>query len=263
MLSMRVTSADETAASDRHLRASLFKPTDGRLARLNRRVSITISIALVRSLRFNPNVMSVSLIAIGLASAWLFARGEYVTGVAAALLSWLASMLDGCDGELARLQYKESALGCWIDTIGDYIYYVALFAGITIGVVRATGWPGFLWIGAALGAGMLLSFGLLIVLRWRITDGRPEQFRVRARQHIERSGTPWTRLLAELETCATRATMPYGIVAFAILDLMPLVLVLAAIGAQVFWISLATQAGSLLREHGTPHQLARPGRTVP
>jgi phosphatidylglycerophosphate synthase len=263
MLSMRVSSADEAAESERRLRASLFKPTDGRLARLNRRMSIPISIALARSLRLDPNVMSVSLIAIGLASAWLFARGYYATGVVAALLSWVASMLDGCDGELARLQYKESALCCWIDTIGDYIYYVALFAGITIGIVRATGRNEFLWIGAALGAGMLLSFGMLIVLRWRITDGRPEQLRARARQHIERSGTPWTRIFAKLETCATRATMPYGIVAFAILDLLPVVLVLAAIGAQVYWISLATQAGSLLREHAAPHQLARPGRTVP
>jgi phosphatidylglycerophosphate synthase len=248
MLSMRVSTDAEAERSERRLRASIFKPTDGRLARLNRRVSIPISVVMIRFLRFDPNAMSVALTLVGLYAAWLFSRGEYATGIAAALLSWVASMLDGCDGELARLQYKESVFGCWLDTIGDYVYYMALFTGITIGVVRTTAWPGFLWVGAALGAGMLLTLGLLVLLRWRITNGRPDQLRVRARRHIAGSGKRWTRMAIQVETCATRATMPYGIVAFAILNLLPALIVLAAIGAQLYWIVLATQAGSMLRK---------------
>jgi phosphatidylglycerophosphate synthase len=251
-LSMRVSTADEAAMSERRLRASIFKATDGRLARVNRRVSIPISVALIRSIRLGPNAMSVALTGLGLYAGWLFSRGEYATGIAAALLSWVASMLDGCDGELARLQYKESAFGCWLDTIGDYIYYVALFAGITVGVARSSGSAAFIWIGAALGAGMLLTFGMLIVLRWRITNGRPEELRVRTERHIGGTGRRWMRVAAELESCATRATMPYGIVAFAILDLLPAVVVLASFAAHAYWITLATQAGSLLRQHRPP-----------
>ena len=70
-------------------------------------------------------------------------------GVLAAFLSLAASILDGCDGEIARLKYQESALGCWIETVGDYSYYIAIFIGLTFGAVRQTGMPVFYWIGAS------------------------------------------------------------------------------------------------------------------
>ena len=62
-------------------------------------------------------------------------------------LSLAASVLDGCDGEIARLKYQESALGCWIETFGDYWYYIAIFIGLTIGAVRQTHVEAFYWIG--------------------------------------------------------------------------------------------------------------------
>src|SRR4029077_20801957 len=145
-----------------------------------------------------PNQLSVMLVAIGFYSAWLFSTGSYVAGVVGAFLSLAASVLDGCDGEIARLKYQESALGCWIETFGDYSYYVAIFAGLTVGAVTRTGWQGFYWLrgapagrtvgavtrpgwqgfywlGAIAMAGLLLSFALLIYLRSRITAGQPDK----------------------------------------------------------------------------------------
>ena len=69
-----------------------------------------------------------------------------------------ASILDGCDGEIARLKYQESALGCWIETFGDYSYYIAIFIGLTVGAVRQTGYELFYWVGGAALAGSLLTF---------------------------------------------------------------------------------------------------------
>ncbi len=71
----------------------------------------------------------------------------------------------------SRARYQESALGCWIETFGDYSYYIAIFIGLTIGAVRQTGWDGFYWVGGVALAGTLLSFALLIYLRTRITAG--------------------------------------------------------------------------------------------
>jgi hypothetical protein len=48
-------------------------------------------------------------------------------------------------------------------------------------------------------------------------------------------------VVAKLSTVATRATMPYGIVGFAVLGLLPIVVVLSTIGAQIYWISLARE----------------------
>jgi phosphatidylglycerophosphate synthase len=249
-----VSTQAELAAAERRLRESIVKPTDGRVARLNRRMSIPISIALIRWTRCSPNVMSVLLIALGLYAGWLFSIGTYVSGVVAAAFSLAASILDGCDGELARLQYKDSTFGVWVDTLGDYSYYLAIFTGLTIGAVHQTRWPGFWWIGGALISGSLLTFALLILLRRRITRGRPERLRSTAQSHFEHRGTRWTALAVQVSTVATRATMPYGILAFALAGALPALVVLAAVGANVYWICLSLELGRLLGDapHATP-----------
>ena len=103
-------------------------------------------------------------------------------------------MLDGCDGEIARLKYQESALGCWIETFGDYSYYIAIFLGLTIGAVRQTGWDAFYWIGGIALCGTLLTFALLIYLRTRITAGQPEKLHAIARERFKAEATLWSRL---------------------------------------------------------------------
>jgi phosphatidylglycerophosphate synthase len=243
---VRVASRRDLPRAERDLRQSVFKPTDGRLGRFNRRISIPLSVALIRWMRLSPHVMSILIIGLGLYAGWLFSVGRYVTGVLAALVSLAASILDGSDGELARLQYKESAFGCWLDTVGDYTYYLAIFAGLTVGTVRQTGWSGYWWIGAALLVGTLLTFALMTLLRRRITGGQPDQFRTIAKSYFYGTRKRWAFIVAKLSTCATRATMPYGIMALALLNLLPVVLILAALGAQIYWISLAVQLRKLL-----------------
>ena len=130
-------------------------------------------------------------------------------------------MLDGCDGEIARLKYQESALGCWIETFGDYSYYLAIFAGLTIGAVRQTHWDVFYWLGGVALAGMLLSFGLLIFLRSRITAGRPEKLHAVAKARFKSEPTLWSRIVWRMSFVATRAAMPYGIMAFSLLYALP------------------------------------------
>ena len=66
-------------------------------------MSLPISIALIRT-PLTANQLSVMLVALGLYSAWLFSIGHYWTGVLGGFLSLAASVLDGCDGEIARAQ---------------------------------------------------------------------------------------------------------------------------------------------------------------
>jgi phosphatidylglycerophosphate synthase len=177
MLAIRIANPAHLAAAEEALRRATYKDTDAKIARFNRRMSLPISIALIAT-PLTANQLSIILVAIGFYSAWLFSLGHYWTGVVAAFLSLAASVLDGYDGEIARLKYQESALGCWIVTFGDYSYYLAIFAGLTIGAVRQTHWDVFYWLGGIALAGTLLSFGLLIFLRSRITAGRPEKLRM-------------------------------------------------------------------------------------
>ena len=236
-LALRITTGQELAAAEHAIRRSSYKDTDATIARFNRRMSLPISVALMRT-PLTANQLSVMLVAIGLSAAWLFSLGHYWTGLLAAFLSVAASVLDGCDGEIARLKYQESALGCWIETLGDYTYYIAIFVGLTIGAVRQTGWPGLYWIGGLALAGTLTTFGLLIFLRNRITAGRPERLHAIAGERFTSEATWLTRLLWRISFVATRAAMPYGIVALALIDALPAVIVLAAVGANVYWMAL-------------------------
>ena len=244
-LAVRVRTHAELKAAEATIRRSSFKDTDNTLARFNRRLSLPLSIALLRT-PLTANQLSVMLVALGFYSAWLFSLGHYGAGVFAALLSLAASILDGCDGEIARLKYQESALGCWIETFGDYSYYVAIFIGLTIGAVRHTHSDAYYWLGAFALAGTLLSFALLIYLRTRITAGRPERLHAIAAERFKAEPTFWSRLIWRLSFTATRSAMPYGIFAFALVNLLPAIVVLAAIGSNIYWISLVVRLRALL-----------------
>jgi phosphatidylglycerophosphate synthase len=220
--------------------------TDAKVARFNRRMSLPISIALIPT-PLTANQLSMMLVTLGFYSAWLFSAGHYAAGVLGAFLSLAASVLDGCDGEIARLKYQESALGCWIETFGDYSYYIAIFIGLTIGAVRQTGYDAFYWIGGLALAGTLLSFALLIFLRSRITAGQPEKLHAIARERFKAAGESiWSRLIWRVSFVATRAAMPYGIMAFALVGALPGIVLLAALGANIYWVSIVIKLRHLL-----------------
>ena len=245
MLAVRIADPAQLVEAEETIRRASYKDTDAKIARFNRRISLPISVKLIPT-PLTANQLSIILVAIGFYSAWLFSLGHYWTGVLAAFLSLAASVLDGCDGEIARLKYQESALGCWIETFGDYSYYLAIFAGLTIGAVRQTHWDVFYWLGGVALAGTLLSFGLLIFLRSRITAGRPEKLHAVAKERFKSEPTFWSRIIWRMSFVATRAAMPYGIMAFSLLYALPGIVVLAAIGANVYWMSLVMKMPHLL-----------------
>ena len=245
MLAVRIADPAQLVEAEETIRRASYKDTDAKIARFNRRISLPISVKLIPT-PLTANQLSIILVAIGFYSAWLFSLGHYWTGVLAAFLSLAASVLDGCDGEIARLKYQESALGCWIETFGDYSYYLAIFAGLTIGAVRQTHWDAFYWLGGVALAGMLLSFVILVFLRARITGGRPEKLHAVARERFKSVPTFWSRAIWRMSFVATRATMPYGIMAFALVYALPGIVVLAAIGANVYWMSLVMKMPHLL-----------------
>jgi phosphatidylglycerophosphate synthase len=246
-LALRIPDAPALTAAEQIIRRSSYKDTDNTLARFNRSMSLPISVALIRT-PLTANQLSVALVALGFYSAWLFSTGNFWAGVLGGFLSLAASVMDGCDGEIARLKYQESALGCWIETFGDYSYYIAIFIGLTVGAVRRTGWHGFYWLGGIALAGTLVAFALLIYLRSRITAGQPEKLHTIAAARFQQEETWWSRVIWRISFVATRSAMPYGIFALSLVGLLPLVVVLAAIGSNTYWISMVLKLRHLLGE---------------
>ena len=247
MLALRIVDPSDLSLAEATIRRSSFKDTDATIARFNRRISLPISVALIRT-PLTANQLSVMLVAVGFYSAWLFSLGHYWTGVLGGFLSLAASVLDGCDGEIARLKYQESALGCWIETFGDYSYYVAIFVGLSIGAVKQTHAEVFYWLGGASLFGALVTIVLLVYLRSRITSGQPDRLHAIARDRFTAEPTRWSRLAWRLQFVATRSAMPYGIMAFSLVYLLPAIVVLAALGSNIYWVCVVFKLRHLLQD---------------
>jgi phosphatidylglycerophosphate synthase len=64
-------------------------------------------------------------------AASLFALGGYPALVLGGFLAQFASIIDGCDGEIARLKFQESTYGGWFDAVLDRYADALLLLGLT------------------------------------------------------------------------------------------------------------------------------------
>lgn len=89
-------------------------------ALINWRFSMRITRVLShRSLAVTPNHVTILAILIGLFASVLASRGDYALLAVAGVLLEFNSILDSCDGELARLRFQYSKLGQWLDNLSD------------------------------------------------------------------------------------------------------------------------------------------------
>jgi CDP-L-myo-inositol myo-inositolphosphotransferase len=116
--------------AEKVLYRKLIKPSDGMVSRyINRRFSIGIFTPLFLRLSktITPNQVSILSFIAGLLSSLFFILGNAVTG---AVLIQISSILDGCDGEIARLRYMESSFGDFFDAVLDRYADGLIFLGI-------------------------------------------------------------------------------------------------------------------------------------
>ena len=133
----------------RRMNKSFEGPVD---ALINWRFSMRITRILARrSLAVTPNHVTIVAILVGLAASLVASRAGYAMFAAAGVMLEVNSILDSCDGELARLRYQYSRLGQWLDNLSDdlvdNLFLVAVGAGLG-GVWR--------WLGLAAAGGRIL-----------------------------------------------------------------------------------------------------------
>lgn len=140
------TPAERAAAEDALFRA-LRKRVDGPVSRyLNRPISIFLTRRLVRT-GVTPNQMTVVANAIGVLGIVLVFQATWLSVVLGAALVQAQSILDGCDGELARLKLQSSRLGEWLDNVLDD--HVNIGYGLALGHAAAVqlDQPAWWWLG--------------------------------------------------------------------------------------------------------------------
>ncbi len=109
----------------------LGKPTDGPVARyINRKVSSRITYLIVRgNIGITPNQVSLISFLLALLSSYLYlARLPAVAGV----LVQLSSIVDGVDGELARVRGLQSRRGAFLDAVLDRYADVAIVISVAL-----------------------------------------------------------------------------------------------------------------------------------
>jgi phosphatidylglycerophosphate synthase len=232
----RVLNEQQRVLAERKLDSWLVKPTDGIFARMNRRISIPISRRII-PFPITPNMVSVFTLGVSFAAGAFLALGGYGNMLTGAVFSWFSSVLDGCDGEVARLKLQESAFGCWLETVCDNLYYLFILGGLTIGLVRSSGNRSYLVWGGILLFGAIMSFLMTGLQRHQLTSGRPEQYlREWHKKADSRSSNPLLYLGRHTEFIIRRCFLPYVILFFALFGIMNWFLIGATVGANIVWI---------------------------
>ena len=214
-------------AAERTLFQSLKGEYEGLVDRyLNRTVSRVFT-KLFLWLGCSPNVITMVATVVGLLAAVGFALGSYAAGIVAACLFQLAAVIDCCDGEVARLTFKESPFGAWLDIAMDNVVHMAIFAGLAWGgFVRQQGTDGD-WVPLALGAAAVVGNGLSF---WLVTKAQ----RIGAtRGWRTPSQAAWSGFI--LKNVASR-DFSVVVLLFAVLDLLGWFLWMAAVGSTAFWL---------------------------
>jgi len=111
-------------------------PRDGLVSyHVNRRVSAAIT-ALLIDKEVAPNQISIFILVLGILTCVpLYLSGNFV---AAGLMVWVISILDGVDGEIARVKGIATKIGKFVDSFLDRLFDIAIIFSIALSVSLMT-----------------------------------------------------------------------------------------------------------------------------
>jgi phosphatidylglycerophosphate synthase len=225
-----VTTPVDVDDAERRLLRRLVKDTDGFMARhVERPISLRIARRLA-STAITPNQITLLSVGIGLSGALFFLCSQWVCQTVGALLFLAHSILDGCDGELARLKFQETRFGGIIDYWGDNVVHIAVFGCMAIGWTLSVGalWPSLFGVAAALG-----NLGSAWLVYWRVMRPKKDDGPLFT-SVVAAPGQSLARML----DAASRRDFIYLVVILALFGKSNWFLVLAAVGAPIFFLLL-------------------------
>jgi phosphatidylglycerophosphate synthase len=116
----------------------MSKPQDGFVSRfLNRPISRSITGFLLK-FPIQPSAWTISIVVLPLIACVFFVRGDYVSLVIGAAIFQAFSILDGCDGEIARVKNLESKFGERLDHFCDFLASLLYVIPLGLGLHRSS-----------------------------------------------------------------------------------------------------------------------------
>lgn len=234
-----VRSEEELREVKARIIRNLTKPTDGWASRyLNRPISTRISRVMVYT-GITPNQFTFITGLIAFIPVYFVLKGGYWNWLIGAAIYHLASVLDGVDGEIARMKMLHSKFGQWLDTIFDFASMVAVLIALVISVqnpehnqpfyIQNAGWAALI---AAVGA-------ILSIVIYNIRYKREGTFYI-PYAYLS-SESRWAKTLAKINNIGKRDFYIFLFLILAVVGLFPFALVYVAVMAiLVFLLSLQT-----------------------
>src|SRR6201997_1564484 len=116
----------------------MSKPQDGFVSRVvNRPISRRVTRLLLK-FPIHPNAFTIAIFVLPLVACIFFIRGNYLSVVIGAAIFQVFSILDGCDGEIARAKNLESKLGERLDYLCDFVASLLYVLALGLGLHRWT-----------------------------------------------------------------------------------------------------------------------------
>jgi hypothetical protein len=151
----------------RFLRGS-GKSQDGFVSRyLNRPISRLVTRLLLR-FPTTPNAWTLATFPIPIIAALILTIGTYGSFVRGLVLFQIFSILDGCDGEIARAKFMESERGRKLDALFDVLSNILLVLGLGFGLRQAHPHLGWIYLAEGIVAGILIALN-----EWYLATRKP------------------------------------------------------------------------------------------
>jgi phosphatidylglycerophosphate synthase len=168
------------------------KSQDGFVSRyLNRPISRALTRRLLRS-PITPNAWTWLIVPIPIVASLVLARGGYWSFVCGLVLFQVFSVLDGCDGEIARAKFMESENGRRLDDFFDILSNILLVLGLGSGLAHAHPRFSSVFFAEGIAAAILIALNEWLLARAPVSDAGAESLGgalyPRHRALVERSG---------------------------------------------------------------------------
>jgi hypothetical protein len=249
-----ITDGNEIDDIEKQFLRGSGKSQDGFVSRyLNRPISRVVTRLLLR-FPATPNAWTLLILPLPIVASLILLHCTYWSFFWGLVLFQVFSVLDGCDGEIARAKFLESAYGRRLDYLCDVFSNILLAIGLGFGLSRQaslTGYSGWFYLGEGLIAAASIGLNEFLLARRKPTGNAAVSLGgtlyPRHRELVERSGMLLfgTRFASWLIQLTKRDVAIFFFVLLAAVGLPALILHLLLVVTAVT-LALSLKARSVL-----------------
>ncbi|MHB1219598.1 MAG: CDP-alcohol phosphatidyltransferase family protein [Alphaproteobacteria bacterium] len=231
---LRIRDEEDLRTAHRRLLKSLIKDTDGFVARNIERPVSTAMTARLAATSITPNQITLASGVLGLVAAPFFLSSSPLMQGLGGFIFLVHSIIDGCDGELARLKFQESRWGGVLDFWIDNVVHVAIFGCMALGWYYETRAPLTLILGAVAIVATIFTATFIYWHVMRPVTGDGPLFKSALRDPTER----FSKLVNQI----SGRDFIYLVLILSVFGKASWFLVMTAVGTPIFFFMLVIAA---------------------